>query len=756
MRAHGYLAFAVGICLTAWACLFAMETQDRHVAGRFAYDMDKVARDTEARLKTYFDTLLAIRGTFAVHGQMSRADFHRYVAELRLTERYPGFQAIQWVLRVPAAELGRHAAAVRGDTSVDPGGHPDYRIHPVIERDEHYPIVYTEPMAGNENAFGLDLAALPAHLRALELGRDSGELVATERITLVQDASGQPGFIARLPVYRKNAPLETVEQRRDALVGLVAIVFRVTDLMREVIDPQLLRHVHVVIHDTGYMLDGTPPAPTIDGLLFDSAGKLGGPQETRHVVPGLLSKAVLNVGQRRWLLQVAGYDGTRYGRDYETIYLIGGCGFLISTLIGVLVITLQRRRALARTLRATLEEQRALQDSAVVGIGLFSDGRIVRCNRGLEEMLGYPNGSLAGRSTATLVPGGEDPFVCGPAGQRMQRELELTRRGGDSLWCIVNGRMLDRQAPDKGCVWVLCDISDRRRTEAALECTLREVAQQKEQVEQAHRELSDVLHRLQQAQDTLITSEKMASLGALVAGIAHELNTPIGNSLLTATALADMVADFERQLEGPGVRRSALEAHLGDARTACNIIAGALGKAADLITSFKQVAVDQTSDQRRRFGLASVVQDTLATYSAQLRRAGCEVRVDVADSLDCDSYPGSVSQVLSNLINNALLHAFVGRPGGRVTIAAHALDGDMAELRFTDDGVGMSHRTLHQIYDPFFTTKMGQGGSGLGMNIVYNIVTGVLKGSIRVESTPGSGTAVVITLPRTVPRAAAA
>ncbi|GGY18643.1 CHASE domain-containing protein [Pseudoduganella dura] len=756
MRAQGYLAFTVGICLTAWACLFAMETQDRHIADRFGHDMDKVARDTEARLKTYFDTLLAIRGTFSVHGQMSRADFHRYVAELHLTERYPGFQGIQWVLRVPEAELPRHVATVRADTGIVPGGYPDYRIHPVIERAEHYPIVYTEPMAGNENAFGLDLAALPAHLRALELGRDSGELVATERITLVQDASGQPGFIARLPVYRKNVPLGTVEQRRDALVGFVAIVFRVTDLMREVIEPQLLSHVHVVIHDTGYVLDGTPPTPTIDGLLFDSAGKLGGAREARRTVPGLLSKAVLNVGQRRWLLQVQGYDGSRYGRGHETIYLIGGCGFLISTLIGVLLVTLQRRRALAHTLRAALEEQRALQDSAVVGIGLFSDGRIVRCNRGLEEMLGYPNGTLAGQPTTMLVPDGSDPFDCGLAGQRMHRELELTRRGGDSLWCIVNGRMLDRQAPDKGCVWVLCDISDRRHTEAALESTLHEVAQQKEQVEEAHRELSNVLHQLRQAQDTLITSEKMAALGALVAGIAHELNTPIGNSLLTATALADMVADFERQLEGPGVRRSALEAHLNDAKTACGIIAGALGKAADLITSFKQVAVDQTSDQRRRFDLASVVHDTLATYSAQLRRAGCEVRVDIPGNLDCDSYPGSISQVLSNLINNALLHAFVGRPDGLVTIAARALDGDMVELRFMDDGVGMNHRTLHQIYDPFFTTKMGQGGSGLGMNIVYNIVTGVLKGSIRVESTPGSGTAVVLMLPRTVPHAAAA
>ncbi|WP_338766421.1 CHASE domain-containing protein [Massilia sp. METH4] len=756
MRAHGYLAFAVGICLTAWACLFAMETQDRQVADRFRHDTDKVARDTEARLKTYFDTLLAIRGTFAVHGTISRADFHRYVAELHLAERYPGFQAIQWVVRVPEDELGRHMADVRGDTSVVPAGYPDYRVHPTIVRGEHFPIVYTEPMAGNENAFGLDLAALPAHLRALELGRDSGELVATERITLVQDASGQPGFIARLPVYRKNAPLGTVEERRAALVGFVAIVFRVTDLMREVIDPQMLSHLHVVIHDTGYVQDGAPPEPVIDGLLFDSAGKVGGARPARTVVPGLVSKAVLTVGQRRWLLHVEGYEGARYGRDGEVAWLIGGCGFLISALIGVLLVTLQRRRALAHTLRHALEEQHALQDSAVVGIGLFSDGRIVRCNRGLEEMLGYPHGALANRSTATLVPEGLDPFICGPSGQRMHRELELTRRDGGSMWCIVNGRMLDRQAPDKGCVWVLCDISDRRRTEAALEDSLRELAQQKEEAEAAHRELSEVLDRLRQAQDTLVTSEKMASLGALVAGIAHELNTPIGNSLLTVTALADMVRDFERQVEGPGIRRSALEAHLADAKTACNIIAGSLGKAADLITSFKQVAVDQTSDQRRRFGLAAVVHDTLATFAAQLRRARCEVRVDVPDNLDCDSYPGSVSQVLSNLINNALLHAFDGRPQGTITIAARAVGEDMAELRFTDDGVGMSGRTLHQIYDPFFTTKMGQGGSGLGMNIVYNMVTGVLKGTIRVESAPGSGTTVVITLPRNVADAAAA
>jgi signal transduction histidine kinase len=173
------------------------------------------------------------------------------------------------------------------------------------------------------------------------------------------------------------------------------------------------------------------------------------------------------------------------------------------------------------------------------------------------------------------------------------------------------------------------------------------------------------------------------------------------------------------------------------------------------------VAVDQTSGHRRPFNLAGVVRDTVATYAAQLRRANCETSIEVPESLEFDSYPGSVSQVLSNLISNALLHAFDGRRGGKLRIRAHELEPQPEQgrphperqvmLEFSDDGVGMAPRTLHQIFDPFFTTKMGQGGSGLGMNIVYNIVTGVLRGSISIQSEPEQGTTISIVIPMVVP-----
>jgi PAS domain S-box-containing protein len=737
--------------------MFVMDVQDRQASEAFQRDTQKIARDTQIRLQTYFDMLLSIKGVFAVDDDVSRLEFSRYVRELDVKRRYPGFQAIQFVRRVPSSQLDAYAARIRADDSLQSGGYPDYKVHPVSVRPEHFLIEYNEPMKGNENAFGLDLAALPPHNKALQLGKATGRIVATERITLVQDVSGQPGFVARAPIYRRGASLLTEAERDAALVGFVAIVFRVHDLMSEVIDSPLLQHLYISINDAGYINDGGKVPPSVDNLMFDSFGKLG--SGTRlPPLPGMVSKIPLDVGERRWVMTFEGHRGERYSRDSMSITVIGVAGFVISALIGALIMTLQRRRALAHKLRVTADELRALQDSAIVGIGLFANGHIMRCNRGLEEMMGYPPGALAGRSCSILTAGQADPFGCVADGASMHFELELVGASGKKLWCMVNGRMLDPKEPGKGCVWVIIDITERKQTEAALvdtkhglERSLNELAQQKANVELAHKDLSAVLQTLKQAQASLITSEKMASLGALVAGIAHELNTPIGNSLLTATALSDMCKEFERQLGEGGIKRSALDTHLKDARMACSIITNSLTRAADLIHSFKQVAVDQTSDKRRSFNLSGVVHDTLATYSARLRRANCEVRVAMPETVDFISYPGSVGQVLSNLIQNALMHAFEERECGKITISVDEVDEDSVELRFADDGVGMSPRTLHQIYDPFFTTKMGQGGSGLGMNIVYNLVTGVLRGTIRIESELGKGTTVVLTLPRKVP-----
>jgi PAS domain S-box-containing protein len=740
----------IGLCLTAWTGVMVSDAQDAQVRATFVRDIDKVTSDTNVRLQTYFDMLLSLKGMFAVNDHVDRAAFARYVQELNLTQRYPGFQAIQFVRAVPDDQLAAFTAQVRQDTALVPGGYPDFTVHPPYPGPEHFVIEYNRPMKGNESAFGLDLAALPPHRQAIELGRDTGAVVATARIVLVQDKTGRPGFVARAPVYRIGAPLDTVAERRAALVGLVAIVFRVENLMREVIDPSLGNHLAFRIHDGG---PTGRDAPTPDNLMFDSIG------DGRHSIARLHTRTQLPVAGRTWNIEFEAREGSRYSRDPTAVAVIGAGGVIISALIAALLMASNRSRLLAERLRGALDDQRAFQDSASVGIALFSSGVIVRCNRGMEELMGYGPDELTGQPTRVLAgAGAADPFEAPREGRRWQGEMQLTRKDGTVIWCLVHGKALHGVPLERSGVWVIQDVTDRKSTEAALldarhglEHSVAELDQQKAAVQAAQHDLAAVLSTLKQAQTNLITSEKMASLGFLVAGIAHELNTPIGNSLLTASALADMVHGFEQRYAEGGIRRSELEAHLRETRTACDIMTTSLRRAADLINSFKQVAVDQTSDKRRTFDLHDVVKDTFATYAAQLRRANCETHVDVPTGLELDSYPGSVGQVLSNLINNTLLHAFEGRSHGVIAMSARALDGDV-EFVFADDGVGMPPKVLHQVFDPFFTTKMGQGGSGLGMNIVYNIVTNILGGHIDIASDPGQGTRITVRLPKMAPK----
>ncbi|HEY0063438.1 MAG TPA: CHASE domain-containing protein, partial [Telluria sp.] len=596
MRTQGYLAFVTGICLTVWTCLVVMDAQQASIRSNFQYDTQKVASDTNTRLQIYFDMLLSIKSSFAINQNMDRAQFARFVQELNLAQRYPGFQAIQFVRRVPASALPAFVDAVRADTSLRADGYPGFDVHPEIVSDEHFIIEYTEPLKGNENAFGLDLAALPPHRAALESGRDSGAIVATERITLVQDNSGQPGFVARAPVYRHNMPLSSVEERRRALVGWVAIVFRVNNLMHEVIDPGTLPQLSMRIHDAGDVFAGKRMAPAASNIMFDttSAGE--------RIVTGLHAEKRLSVAQREWIVTFGARAGGRYSPDLTPVYGIALGGAAVSGLLTALLLAFHRSRELADQVRKALDEQRAFQDSAAVGIALFSHGVILRCNRGMEEMLGYDPGTLEGNPTSVLRQahgGGVDVLAVDPVTHRWQSELELVRKDGSVIWCLINGKAVDPADLSKGGVWVIQDISDRKQTEAALvdardglQHSLSELALQKANVESAHSDLSSVLLTLKQAQTNLITSEKMASLGSLVAGVAHELNTPIGNSLLTATALDDMVRVFENKYMDGGVKRSALEALLADTKTACAIMASSLRRAADLINSFKQVAVD--------------------------------------------------------------------------------------------------------------------------------------------------------------------
>jgi signal transduction histidine kinase len=265
---------------------------------------------------------------------------------------------------------------------------------------------------------------------------------------------------------------------------------------------------------------------------------------------------------------------------------------------------------------------------------------------------------------------------------------------------------------------------------------------------------AEAYRQLKDAQTQLVSQEKLAALGALMAGVAHELNTPIGNSLLIASTLAQKTEELEAQMNGSGLKRSALATYLEDARKAHELVMRGLNSAANLVNSFKQVAVDRTTEQRRDFNLAQVSQEVVATMMNRIRAAGHRIELDMPETISLDSYPGPYGQVIANFINNALLHAFAGagkdKRSGSMWLRAQAPVDGRVQVSFRDNGGGIAPEHMSRIFDPFFTTKLGQGGSGLGLSISYNIVTSLMGGLITVHSSR-DGTTFTLDLPLTAP-----
>jgi signal transduction histidine kinase len=263
---------------------------------------------------------------------------------------------------------------------------------------------------------------------------------------------------------------------------------------------------------------------------------------------------------------------------------------------------------------------------------------------------------------------------------------------------------------------------------------------------------AEAYRKLRDAQTQLVSQEKLAALGALMAGLAHELNTPIGNSLLIASTMQDKTAGMAALMNGPGLRRSDLAAFLDDSQTASVLVLRGLTSAAELVNSFKQVAVDRTTEQRRKFDLLQVCRESIATMMNRIRAANHDIEIAIGEGIVLDSYPGPFGQVVTNFINNALLHAFDADRRGRMLLSATCPVPGRVLVEFRDDGAGIAEAHLGQIFDPFFTTKRGQGGSGLGLSISYNIVTALLGGQVSVASSANGGTCFTLDLPLVAPR----
>lgn len=389
-----------------------------------------------------------------------------------------------------------------------------------------------------------------------------------------------------------------------------------------------------------------------------------------------------------------------------------------------------------------------------IAVSRISDGRYLAVNPAWQRAFGWSQEEALARTSLELgfwkVPQERAHWVEDLLrdGRTLDRSIHAVARDGRTMQLIVSAESIEYDG-HAGVLAIMMDQTVRLRSEMEIKALNEEL---ESRVAARTAELSAALANLKEAQEELVRAEKLSSLGQLVAGVAHELNTPIGNALITTTALGDAARAFETVLRNGNIKRSTLEQYVQQSLEGTLLAERSLHRASDLVRSFKQVAVDQTSERRRAFDLAEVVTEVIDTLRPNLKGSPWKIRVDIGAGMRMESFPGPLGQVVINLVMNAVLHAFGGRVEGQVTLSARSLDEHTVVLVCADDGVGIASENLNRIFDPFFTTKLGQGGSGLGLSIVHRLVTQVLGGQIVVESSSRNGTAFTLRLPRVLPK----
>jgi C4-dicarboxylate-specific signal transduction histidine kinase len=272
------------------------------------------------------------------------------------------------------------------------------------------------------------------------------------------------------------------------------------------------------------------------------------------------------------------------------------------------------------------------------------------------------------------------------------------------------------------------------------------VTQRTSELALANDDLHEAMKDLKEAQGQLVESEKMASLGGLVAGVAHEINTPVGVGVTAASHLSEATRNFQADYANGNMKRRDLEKFVETAAHSTEIISGNLHRASELIRSFKQVAVDQSSDDRRTFKAREYLDEIVNSLKPRLKKTKHQIIINCDDSLVIDSFPGAWSQILTNLIMNSVIHAFDEDDSGVISVDM-ATDKKGVMLCYSDDGKGMPEDLVARVFEPFFTTKRGAGGSGLGMHILFNLVTAKLGGVVECTSEVGKGTTFTIATP---------
>ncbi len=370
-------------------------------------------------------------------------------------------------------------------------------------------------------------------------------------------------------------------------------------------------------------------------------------------------------------------------------------------------------------LQESEEQYKAIFDNTLDCIFLHDfEGNFIDANPAVFDLLGYSREELPTINLMTLLNREglkktiEDlKLMLKKGSHEIPSEYKVKKKDGTYIDMETKGSIIYRKGEPFAVMGMARDITKRKRTE-----------------------------------QQLLRSEKLASLGNMVAGVAHEISTPLGVSLMSASYLNDTTLEFEKLYHAEKLASSEVEKFIKKSTKASSMVLSNLDRAANLLNSFKHVAVDQIIEERRHFNLKTNIKDTLNSLRPKYKRTAHTVTVECPNDLEIDSYPGTFSQIITNLLMNSLVHGFDGIDKGRVIITFEKKE-NMLSFKYRDTGKGMDEITVNKLFDPFFTTTRSKGGTGLGMHIVYNLVSQTLKGQIECKSSPGNGTEFDIIVP---------
>lgn len=354
-----------------------------------------------------------------------------------------------------------------------------------------------------------------------------------------------------------------------------------------------------------------------------------------------------------------------------------------------------------------------------------------------DSAIGHTTSELMSRYGASKSDSHDKEVLTTGKGLGFYEEEYLDASGAMRQWMVNKVPLLGADGNIESIVTVALDIGERKRNE--------------QEMRKARDAAEAALKNLRETQESLIETEKLAALGRLVAGVAHEVNNPVGISLTVASSLERRCAMIADEMEKGSLRRSTLNEFISANRDAATQLVANLNRAAELIQSFKQVAVDRNFSHRRSFDISDLTEQLVTSLRPGSRKQNLTLTVDCEPDLAMNSYPGAYGQVLTNLFLNSVAHAFPNGEPGSIQIRVKLYRDSEVELLFSDDGCGMNAEVRRRAFDPFFTTRRDQGGTGLGLHIVYSLVTNRLGGRINLETAPGKGTQIQIILPRMAP-----